>query len=90
MPGEADGIFQFACKKGHIKMAKVLVQKSVDFKIDLNVDDEYGKTPFHYICELGHINIAEIFVQKSTALNIKLNLIEKDGKTPFHSHRLKN
>ena len=31
--------FQLACKKGHLKMVMVLIQKSVKYKIDLNAKD---------------------------------------------------
>ena len=40
--------FLLACQKGHFKMAKMLIQKSDEFKIDVNAKNEYGETHFFY------------------------------------------
>ena len=56
--------FQLACKKGHSKVAKVLIQKSAELNIDLNAKDQYGMTAFHYACMGGHSDIAEYLIQK--------------------------
>ena len=41
--------FQQACKNGHSKMAKMLIQKSTEFDIDVNVKDKFSDTPFQVI-----------------------------------------
>merc|ERR1712051_203 len=46
--------FELACKNGHSKMAKVLIQKSAELNIDLNAKDWFGMTAFHNASSYGH------------------------------------
>ena len=43
--------FQLACKKGHSKIAKVLIQKSAELNIDLNAKNWNAWTAFHNACD---------------------------------------
>ena len=84
---DANKAFQLACKKGHSKVAKVLIQKSAEFKIDLNAKNQLfsaGRTAFHFACMGGHSDIAEMLMQKSAEFNIDLDAKDKDGMTAFH------
>ena len=57
---QPDWAFHFACKTGHLKMAKVLVQKSAELNINLNAKNHLGKAAFYHACYYGHLNIAEM------------------------------
>ena len=45
--------FQLACKYCHSKLAKILIQNSESFNIDLNSKNRYGRTPFLDACING-------------------------------------
>ena len=75
--------FQSSCKNGHTKIAKFLMKKSIEFKIDLNARDNFGNTAFHKACKNDHSKIAEMFIQKSAEFNIELNTKDQYGKTAF-------
>ena len=44
-------------------MAKMLIQRSAEFNIDLNARDNIGKTSFHWACESGNLMMVEILIQ---------------------------
>ena len=46
---------QSACKNGHFKMAKMLVQKATEYKINLNGKYKHDLTLFHLACYNGVI-----------------------------------
>jgi len=62
-------------------MAKMLIEKAAEFKIDLNAKNETYQTPFHLACANGNLEIAEIFVQKSVELKIDLNVKDQYGRS---------
>merc|ERR1712012_933439 len=82
---DAQEPFQRACKNGHIKMAKILIQRSAEFNIDLNSKGKNGITGFHYACELENSKVVEILVQKSTEFKIDLNAKDELGHTAFRN-----
>ena len=81
---DCNNAFQSSCKNGRTKIAKFLMKKSIEFKIDLNARDNFGDTAFHKACKNGHSKIAEMFIQKSAEFNIELNTKDEYGKTAFH------
>ena len=58
-------------------MVEILVQKSAEFKIDLNVKDFNGKTAFHYACENGWSEITKLIIDKKRGVEVELHLILK-------------
>ena len=62
-----------ACKNGHLMIIEMLIQKTVEFSIDLNAEDNDGYTAFHNACKNGHFEVVEILMQKSIELEIELN-----------------
>ena len=64
----------------------MLIQKYVEFTIDLNAIDEWhdDKTAFHLACENGHSKVAEMIMQKSVEFNIDLNAKDRCARTAFH------
>ena len=69
-----------------------MVQKSKEYKIDLNAknqnsafdDEQMGQTAFHLACEYGNLDVVKLLIQKSTEFNIKLNTKDDFGRTAFH------
>ena len=50
--------FHFACQFGHSKIAEMLMNKSTELNIELNVKDKYkGITAFHSACIHGHSKV---------------------------------
>ena len=74
----------FIFEKGYSNIAEFLIEKSTDFKIDLNIQDESGRTGFHYACMENHLKLAEMLIQKSVEFKIDLNVQDSDGNTPYH------
>ena len=81
---DSNKAFQWACENGLPKMAKVLIQKSKEFKVDVNMKDELDKTPFHHACIHGYFEIVELMFQKSTEFKIDLNAKDNCQMTGLH------
>ena len=63
--------FHLACQFGHFKIAKIVMQKSAAFNLDLNSKDDNGMTAFHLACRNdNNFETAEMIVQKSADLDI--------------------
>ena len=69
--------FHMACMNGDLKTAQMFVQKSVEFKFDLNTKSAGGYTAFQLACINGHSEIAEMLKMKSEEFNIDLELSEE-------------
>ena len=77
--------FHIICHYGHIELAELFLQKSNEFKIDLNAKDDYcERTAFHEACANGHLELAEMLVDKSVEFSIDLNKKDEYGRTAFH------
>merc|ERR1712051_152093 len=59
-PKNRDGETPFivACTKGRMNIAIILINKSNELAIDLNIKDKYGRTAFHLACLKGHSEVA--------------------------------
>ena len=53
----ANKALQIACKKGHLKIVKVLIKKCAEFEIDFNARDIKEMTAFQVACNKGHLDI---------------------------------
>ena len=62
----------------------MLIEKSIEFNIDLNAKDKEGKTVFLDTCKHSYSIIAEMLIRKSNEFNIDLNGLTNFGGTPFH------
>ena len=67
--------FHYACKSGNLE----LVQYLEALGINLNVQNDRGRTPFHNACTYGHLDIVKHLVPL-----IDFNIPDKNGTTPFH------
>ena len=63
-------VFRRACKKGHLKIFEMLIQKPLDFNINFNATNGNRETGLHLACTNGHIEIARMLILKSTKFNI--------------------
>ena len=75
--------FQSSCKNGHTKIAKFLMKKSIEFNIELNAKDEYGRTAFHLASSYGNTKIVKILIEHSKIFGLDLTLKDNDGRTGF-------
>ena len=84
---------------GDLKTAQMFVQKSVEFKFDLNTKNSGGYTTFQLAWINGHVEIAEMLKMKSEEFNIDLELPEESETAqklrhkffhPLHSMGLPN
>ena len=73
--------FHYACCHGQPEIAELIMNKSSEFKIDLNNTDNWGRTGFHWACWSGEINIVEMIIDQSEALKIDLIIKDNEGKT---------
>jgi ankyrin repeat protein len=62
----------------------MIMKKSSELKIDLNIKDNNGNTALHIACLNGHSEIVEIIIKNSSELKIDLNSKEEGGWTAFH------
>ena len=52
---------------------------SNEYDIQLNSQDNNGKTAFHLACQSNDSETAELLIQKSDEFNIDLNAKDKNG-----------
>ena len=76
--------FHVACKKGRMNIAIILINKSNELAIDLNIKTQYGWTAFQLACSEGHSEIAELIMKNAASMNIDLNSKDKNARTAFH------
>ena len=56
-----------ACKKGNVKIAKLLIKNH----FDVNVDDDYNFKLLSIVCEKGHFEILNLLIEKGADVNAK-------------------
>ena len=59
----------------------MIIDQSIEFKIDLNAQTWTGKTAFHLACLNGKTKIVEIMVKKQQHFGIDLTIKDVEGKT---------
>ena len=57
------------------------VKKHLDAGADVNLKDNWGRTPLHYAANGGHKEIAELLITNGANINKK----NDEGKTPLDS-----
>ena len=62
--------FLVACLFGRIRIAKLLMKKPAELKIDLNRKTNCNETAFHLACISGNADMAEMIVKNSDTLKI--------------------
>eukprot|EP00525_Craspedostauros_australis_P000425 CAMPEP_0198128574 /NCGR_PEP_ID=MMETSP1442-20131203/49678_1 /TAXON_ID= /ORGANISM="Craspedostauros australis, Strain CCMP3328" /LENGTH=61 /DNA_ID=CAMNT_0043788767 /DNA_START=24 /DNA_END=206 /DNA_ORIENTATION=- len=58
--------------------------KSQIAKVNLDVRNRFGNTPFHVACVSGHEDLAR-FLVNSQQLNVDIEAENKNKNTPLHS-----
>ena len=75
--------FHYACKFGPPHIAKMLIQKSTMFNINLKAFENNGRTAFHLACFDDRKIIVEMMIENAETLEIDLTAKDKEGKTGF-------
>ena len=60
----------------HLNVCKLLIE---EYKVDVNLSDDYGLTPLHLACKLGWLEICK-FLCKHVS---EKNTLDYNGKTPY-------
>ena len=69
----------------HTEVPELLVQRSKEYKIDLNAKTTfYDMTAFHICCNNRDLKLAKMLIQNSTKFHIDLNAKNHVGWTGFH------
>ena len=63
------------------KVVEMIINESIEFKIDLNTQTWTGKTAFHLACLNNKTKIVEILVEKQQIFGIDLTIKDVEGKT---------
>ena len=75
--------FHQACYHGYLQVAKLLIQKSAQFNIELNARDNEGFTAFHLACMEGRTSTVEIMMNNAKSFKLDLTAIDKGNRTGF-------
>jgi ankyrin repeat protein len=67
----------YACQKGSIEIVQLLL----NYKADVNVQDENGDTPLYSACLNKHPEIVKLLINN----NANVNAQNKNGSTPLHT-----
>ena len=59
-PVEKAGLLQWACEKGVLDMADLLIK----YKADVNKKDVSGNTPLMVACRNGHFDIVQLLLER--------------------------
>ena len=57
--------FQIACINGRLDLAKFLIQKAIEFDIELNANNALGYKAFHLACMFNQSKIVEMLIENS-------------------------
>jgi receptor-interacting serine/threonine-protein kinase 4 len=69
----------WACRLGHQDIAKTLVNSNQ--KINLNLQDKLGMTPFYWACYEHQLVIIKFLIKNN---KIDINLADKNSRTPLY------
>ena len=61
-----------------------MLQKSTEFNINLNAEDNFKQTPFHLACKNNQLEVVKFLIQNSAEWNIDLSAVDNDGYTAFN------
>ena len=76
--------FHLACHFDEPKLARLIMESSKKFGIDLNAKHNYGKTAFHSACYFGKTEVARLLIESSKEFDIELNARNDYGNTALH------
>ena len=76
--------FLVTCLSGHVNIAKMLIKKSYELKIDLRRKNRYGDTAFHLACIGGKSELAELLMKNSDKLKIDVNEMNFNFESAFN------
>ena len=61
----------------------MLIQKSIEFNIDLNAKTNRGETAFHFVCYGGHETIVKMMIENAKFFKIDLTSKNNCGDNGF-------
>ena len=64
-----------AIKGGSLNVCELLIE---EYKVDVNISDDFGMTPLHFASKLGHLEICKLLCKYV----LDKNTLDSDGKTP--------
>ena len=76
--------FHIVCDLGYFEIAEIIIEKSIDFHLNLNKQDNCDRTPFQNACSKGYKKIVDMLLKKSSEFNFKLGCKNALGLTAFH------
>ena len=80
-------IFHWARSSGQSNLVNLLMKKSVDFKINLDVKDDNGSgngyTGFHKACLYQSTEMVEMMIENAESSKLDLKIKANDGRTAF-------
>ena len=74
---DGTSLIHFASMGGILSVVQNLIEK---LTVDINIKDNYEKTPLHYACENGHLQNVEYLYSKGADMEAN----DYDGRTPLH------
>ena len=75
--------FHVACYNGNSKVAKILMQNSNEFKIDINGRSKFNSTAFHFACQSGDTKLVDMIIDNAKSYNLNLTAKDDFGDTGF-------
>lgn len=75
--------FMIACKENRDKVAKILIEKSQTYEIQLNQKDARNNSAFILACRSKHLRIVKLLIEKSEEFKIDLKVKNRDGKSGY-------
>lgn len=77
--------FHYACENGRLLIARKIIEKSAELKIDLNArDDDLSETAFHRACYHGKSDMIEMIIENAESYGIDLTAQNMYGRNGFH------
>ena len=65
--------FHYACEIGRLLIARTIIEKSAELKIDLNAKDDYcSETAFLRACYHGKIDMIEMIIENAESYGIDI------------------
>ena len=85
---EGDSVFIMACKRGATSLVHYLCDYQKTLKLDLNLQDIYGRTGLHYL--VGNTKLIKWVLDNKEEANIRTDLTDKKGYNVMGWAMLKN
>merc|ERR1711953_1387331 len=79
--GSGSTAWHLACHNGHTETAKLIIQNSKEFGIDLNAENSYGSTALHWACDKGQTETVQMMLKNWKEFGIDIRAHNNCGET---------